>query len=91
MRVSVDQTGVGLVCYSWLKRELPDLRGELERIDLVALLAQRVVHAAQVVAHHAQLIFVAPLGGAELILVDNRSTRHHISRLQRADRAERVC
>ncbi len=50
-----------------------DLGGELERVDLVALLAERVIHAAQVVAHHAQLIFIAPLGGAELILKHSRA------------------
>ena len=44
------------------------LASQLERVDLLPLLAQRVVHAAQVVAHHAELVLVAPLGGGQLIL-----------------------
>lgn len=44
------------------------LTGHLERVNLFPLLGQRLVHAAQVVAHHAQLILVAPLGGGQLIL-----------------------
>lgn len=44
------------------------LTGHLERVNLFPLLGQRLVHAAQVVAHHAQLILIAPLGGRQLIL-----------------------
>lgn len=44
------------------------LAAQLERVDLLPLLAQGLVHAAQVVAHHAQLVFVAPLGRGQLVL-----------------------
>ena len=41
---------------------------QFERVDLFPLLAKRLVHAAQMVAHHAQLLLVAALGGGQLIL-----------------------
>lgn len=44
------------------------LTGHLERVNLFPLFGQGLVHAAQVVAHHAQLILVAPLGGHQLVL-----------------------
>lgn len=44
------------------------LASQLERVYLLSLLAQGLIHAAQVVAHHAQLVLVASLGRRQLIL-----------------------
>uniref|UniRef100_A0A3B3IDN6 Large ribosomal subunit protein uL22 n=2 Tax=Oryzias TaxID=8089 RepID=A0A3B3IDN6_ORYLA len=44
------------------------LAAQLEGVDLLPLLAQGLLHAAEVVAHHAQLLLVAPRGRGQLIL-----------------------
>lgn len=44
------------------------LAAQFERVDLLPLLAERLVQATQVVAHRAQLVFVATLSGGQLIL-----------------------
>lgn len=44
------------------------LAAQFERVDFLSLLAQSLIHATQVVAHHAELVFVAPLRRSQLIL-----------------------
>lgn len=44
------------------------LAAHFERVNFLSLLAQSLVHAAQMVAHHAKLVFVAPLSRSQLIL-----------------------
>lgn len=47
---------------------MPDLVSEFECVDLLTLFAQGFVHAAEMIAHHTQLVLVAPLGRAQFIL-----------------------
>lgn len=54
------------------------LAAQFERVDLLPLLGQGLVHATKVVAHHAQLVFVAPLRCSQLILCE-RLWRHFCS------------
>lgn len=44
------------------------LAAQFERVNFLSLFAQSLVHTAQVVTHHAELVFVAPLGRSQLIL-----------------------
>lgn len=44
------------------------LAAQFERVDLLPLFAQSLIHAAQVVAHHTQLVFITPLCCRQLIL-----------------------
>lgn len=52
----------------WNVNGFPHLAAQFERVDLLPLLAQGLVHATKVVAHHAQLVFVAPLRRSQLVL-----------------------
>lgn len=55
------------------------LAAQFERVDFFSLLAQSLIHTAQVVTHHAELVFVAPLCRSQLILhVRHRSYNVHI-------------
>lgn len=54
------------------------LAAQFKRVDLLPLLGQGLVHATKVVAHHAQLVFVAPLRRRQLILCE-RPWRHFCS------------
>lgn len=56
-------------------RSFQYLAAQFERVDLLPLLGQGLVHATKVVAHHAQLVFVAPLRCSQLILRE-RPWRH---------------
>lgn len=55
------------------------LAAKFKCVDFLSLLAQSLVHAAQVVAHHAELVFVAPLSCSQLILND-RNHRYNMGR-----------
>lgn len=44
------------------------LAAQFECVDFLPLLAQSLIHDAQMVAHHAKLVFVAPLSRGQLIL-----------------------
>lgn len=44
------------------------LAAQFECVNFLSLLAQSLIHTTQVVAHHAELVFVAPLGCSQLIL-----------------------
>lgn len=44
------------------------LAAQFERVDFLSLLAQSLIHTTQVVAHHAELVFVASLRCSQLIL-----------------------
>lgn len=63
-----ERTGGRFLGFLWNIKGFPDLAAQFERVDLLPLLAQGLVHAAQVVAHHAQLVLVAPLRGGQLVL-----------------------
>lgn len=51
-----------------IKKKVLYLAAQFERVDFLSLLAQSLIHTAQVVAHHAELVFVAPLSRSQLIL-----------------------
>lgn len=59
-------------------RSFQHLAAQFERVDLLPLLGQGLVHATEVVAHHAQLVFVAPLRCGQLVLCE-RPRRHFCS------------
>lgn len=44
------------------------LGSQFERVDFLSLLAQSLIHTTQVVAHHAELVFIAPLSCSQFIL-----------------------
>lgn len=46
------------------------LAAQFECVNFLSLLAQCLIHTTQVVAHHAELVFVAPLCRGQLILND---------------------
>lgn len=60
---------------SWTHTVFQYLAAQFERVDLLPLLGQGLIHATKVVAHHAQLVFVAPLRRSQLILRE-RPWRH---------------
>ena len=46
------------------------LATQFKCVDFLSLLAQSLIHATQMVAHHTKLVFVAPLSRSQLILYD---------------------
>lgn len=49
------------------------LSAQFECVNFLSLLAQSLIHTTQVVAHHAELVFIAPLSCSQFILYE----RHH--------------
>ena len=44
------------------------LAAQFERVNFLSLLAQSLIHATQMVTHHAELVLIAPLRCSKLIL-----------------------